>query len=86
MPPVIDSVARPGEAAEDRVEVVIDSERCNGCGLCVAFLSGVGAGDGGCGRGNEGRVAAGDKCCACYTCVGQCPRQAIQLRPAGGGA
>lgn len=85
MPPVIDSAAHQGQADAQRVEVVVDADRCNGCGICEAFcpeyVLGLAATD----RGEKARVVAGDKCCACYTCVGQCPQQAIQLRPAGRG-
>lgn len=85
MPPVIDSVSHTDREAVQRVEVVIDADRCNGCGICEAFcpetvLALEKAGDG-----EKARVIAGEKCCACYTCVGQCPQQAIQLRPAGRG-
>lgn len=83
MPPVIDSVARPGQESEVRVEVVIDRERCVGCGLCAAFcpesVLETEVADGA----EKACVIAGEKCCACYTCVGQCPQQAIQLKPAG---
>lgn len=84
MPPVIDSVARPGEAGEERVEVVIDGERCNGCGLCEAFCPESVLELAAAGAEVKARVVAGEKCCACYTCVGQCPQQAIQLKSAGG--
>jgi uncharacterized protein (DUF169 family)/Pyruvate/2-oxoacid:ferredoxin oxidoreductase delta subunit len=82
MPPVIDSVARPEQETGEQVEVVIDEVRCQGCGLCEAFcpesvIAMAAAGDE-----QKARVVAGDKCCACYTCVGQCPARAIQLKPA----
>ncbi|BAE85319.1 DUF169 domain-containing protein [Desulfitobacterium hafniense] len=80
--PVMDKVGSrraqsQGEGA--RVELFVDTERCMGDGLCVDF----------CPSGVLAMVEAGDRkvaqalhpdaCSACYTCVGQCPQQAIQL-------
>ena len=79
MPPVIDSVARPGQESEERVEVIIDADRCNGCGLCAAFCPESVLETEQTGGAEKARVIAGEKCCACYTCVGQCPQQAIQI-------
>lgn len=79
MPPVIDKVSGGGPVAANTVELRIDEERCNGCGLCEAFcpeavIKMVSI---------EGQQRASaptaEKCCACYTCVGQCPQKAIQL-------
>ncbi len=83
MPPVIDSVSHTDREAVQRVEVVIDADRCNGCGICEAFCPETVLALEKTGDGEKARVIAGEKCCACYTCVGQCPQQAIQLRPAG---
>lgn len=83
MPPVIDNVARPDQAGGERVEVVIDEDRCLGCGLCEAFCPESVLQLAAAGGEQKARVIAGEKCCACYTCVGQCPQQAIQLKPAG---
>lgn len=79
MPPVIDKVSGGGPVAANTIELRIDEERCNGCGLCEAFcpeavIKMVSI---------EGQQRASaptaEKCCACYTCVGQCPQKAIQL-------
>jgi len=79
--PVLDRVgSRKPEAGEGaQVEIFIDTERCLGDGLCVAFCpAGVlelveGAG------GQQARAVHPEKCSACYTCAGQCPQRAIQL-------
>jgi uncharacterized protein (DUF169 family)/NAD-dependent dihydropyrimidine dehydrogenase PreA subunit len=79
MPPVIDNVSPLGQAELCSIQVRINEDRCNGCGLCEAFcpeaviemcvMDGVA----------KALAAASEKCCACYTCVGQCPQKAIQL-------
>ncbi|MCB8814825.1 DUF169 domain-containing protein [Desulfosporosinus shakirovi] len=81
--PVMDKIGsrRPeskGDSAA-RVEIFIDSDQCLGDGLCVDF----------CPTGvlemveKDGRKVATavhpEACSACYTCVGQCSEQAIQL-------
>ncbi|HHW07437.1 MAG TPA: 4Fe-4S binding protein [Clostridia bacterium] len=81
--PVLDKVGprRPEvkETAGSRVEIFIDTERCLGDGLCVAFCpAGVLAlveGEGG----KRVQALYPEKCSACYTCAGQCPERAIQL-------
>lgn len=79
MPPVIDKVACAGEAGANTVELHIDAESCNGCGLCEAFcpeaVIEMRTADGE----KKAVAAAAEKCCACYTCAGQCPQKAIQL-------
>ncbi|MBP2645726.1 MAG: putative ArCR [Firmicutes bacterium] len=80
MPPVLDKVAISGEKEALAVDIVIDAERCSGCGLCAAFcpeaLLYV--------RDDKGKktveVKNASDCCVCYTCAGQCPNKAIQLR------
>lgn len=86
MPPVIDSVSLPEQGAGERVEVVIDEARCNGCGICEAFCPESVLQLSPAGGEQKARAIAGEKCCACYTCVGQCPQQAIQLKIAGQGS
>jgi uncharacterized protein (DUF169 family)/Pyruvate/2-oxoacid:ferredoxin oxidoreductase delta subunit len=80
LPPVIDSVAKPGLDDNVKVEVLIDEGKCTVCGLCEAFCP---ASVFDLSQENETKKlsivnAAG--CSACYTCVGQCPERAIQLK------
>jgi uncharacterized protein (DUF169 family)/NAD-dependent dihydropyrimidine dehydrogenase PreA subunit len=81
MPPVMDNIAPAGTPAGDNaVELSIDAGRCDGCGLCEAFCpaaviemcetDGV----------RKARPVLAENCSACYTCVGQCPNRAIQLK------
>ncbi|MGL5514844.1 MAG: DUF169 domain-containing protein, partial [Sporomusa sp.] len=79
MPPVIDKVHADSTATSGTVDIRIDAERCEGCGLCQAFcpeavieMTTVAAK-------RQANVPSSEKCCACYTCVGQCPQKAIQL-------
>jgi uncharacterized protein (DUF169 family)/Pyruvate/2-oxoacid:ferredoxin oxidoreductase delta subunit len=79
MPPVVDNVALSGQEDVYSVKIRINQNHCNGCGLCEAFcpeaviemkiIDGV----------SKACAAVAEKCCACYTCVGQCPQKAIQL-------
>lgn len=79
MPPVIDNVTLSGQEEAYSVKIRINEDRCNGCGLCEAFcpeaviemkaIDGV----------SKACATVAEKCCACYTCVGQCPQKAIQL-------
>jgi uncharacterized protein (DUF169 family)/Pyruvate/2-oxoacid:ferredoxin oxidoreductase delta subunit len=80
MPPVIDNVAAPGEGGTDcKAEIIMDEERCNGCGLCEAFCPEAVFSKNTENQGTRYKIDS-DKCCACYTCVGQCPQKAIQLK------
>ncbi|NPV30099.1 MAG: 4Fe-4S binding protein [Firmicutes bacterium] len=80
MHPVMDNIRKPSEKVNGRVELQVNQEQCNGCGLCEAFcpvavfemFEAKGA--------RKARPVLVDKCSACYTCVGQCPQKAIQLR------
>lgn len=79
--PVLDQVGsrKPQVKEGARVEIFIDTERCLGDGLCVAFCP---AGVLELVEGEEGKRAQAvhpEKCSACYTCAGQCPQRAIQL-------
>jgi uncharacterized protein (DUF169 family)/NAD-dependent dihydropyrimidine dehydrogenase PreA subunit len=81
MPPVMDNITRPGApAASNVVELSIDAGRCDGCGLCEAFCPGavieMYEADGA----KRARPVLIENCSACYTCVGQCPNKAIQLK------
>ncbi|MBP2649244.1 MAG: putative ArCR [Firmicutes bacterium] len=81
MPPIMDNVLQVGEAEKEQVEIIIDRERCSGCGLCAAFcpeamLEVIAVGDK-----KKAVVSKSGGCCCCYTCVGQCSQKAIQLKP-----
>jgi NAD-dependent dihydropyrimidine dehydrogenase PreA subunit len=83
MPPVIDNVALPGQIDADSVNSVtirIDEARCNGCGLCEAFCPEAVIKMVTADSGPKALASTVEKCCACYTCVGQCPQKAIQLK------
>ncbi len=79
--PVMDKVgsrrAQGGE--ESQIEIYIDEEECMGDGLCVDFCPAsvleIVEVDGR----KISRAVNTAGCTACYTCVGQCPKQAIQL-------
>lgn len=80
--PVMDKVgSRRGKTQEDKasVEIFIDAEQCEGDGLCVAFCPSavleIVDSDGQ----KVAKALHPEACSACYTCVGQCPRKAIQL-------
>lgn len=79
MPPVFDSVSAAGQAEPGPVELTIDASLCTGCGICEAFCPESVLRLEVAGEGQKARVDRVDKCCACYTCVGQCPVQAIRL-------
>lgn len=56
------------------VKIVIDTEKCDLCGLCVrycpAYVFVI----------REGRVVVDEtKCIECYGCVPLCPRRAIKV-------
>lgn len=80
--PVMDKIgSRRPERTDDSamVEIFIDHEQCIGDGLCVDFCpTSVLAMD--VENGNDvAIVVKAENCSACYTCVSQCPQQAIQL-------
>jgi uncharacterized protein (DUF169 family)/NAD-dependent dihydropyrimidine dehydrogenase PreA subunit len=79
LPPVIDNVGVTLGSESYSVQVKINGERCNGCGLCVAFCPESVLEMGGSADSPKALAQTGDKCCTCYTCVGQCPQKAIQL-------
>lgn len=79
MPPVIDKVAAAEQTDAGTVAVVIDEERCNGCGLCEAFCPEAVLEMVKTKGGQKVNAVRAEKCCACYTCAGQCPQKAIQL-------
>lgn len=79
MPPVIDNVVRSGQAEDFSVNVRINEERCNGCGLCEAFCPEAVIEMRSAGEASKAHASAPEKCSTCYTCVGQCPQKAIQL-------
>lgn len=80
MPPVFDSVGLSSQDEPGPVDLSIDETLCTGCGICEAFcpesvlrLEEV-AGQ------RKAKAVQVEKCCTCYTCVGQCPAQAIRLQ------
>jgi uncharacterized protein (DUF169 family)/NAD-dependent dihydropyrimidine dehydrogenase PreA subunit len=79
LPPVIDNVGVNSGPESFSVQVKINEERCNGCGLCVAFCPEAVLEMGGSGETAKAVAVASEKCSTCYTCVGQCPQKAIQL-------
>jgi len=79
MPPVIDTIASPGEQEACAVHLTIQEDRCNGCGLCEAFCPEAVISMRASNLSQKAIPVAVEKCCACYTCVGQCPQKAIQL-------
>jgi uncharacterized protein (DUF169 family)/Pyruvate/2-oxoacid:ferredoxin oxidoreductase delta subunit len=79
MPPVIDKTAVAGSVTLNQVDIRIDEERCTGCGLCEAFCPEAVITMATVNNQSKANVPAAENCCACYTCVGQCPQKAIQL-------
>ena len=81
--PVMDNIRKPSERVDGSVDLEVDIELCNGCSLCEAFcpenVFEMVEVDGE----KKARPVLVDNCSACYTCVGQCPRKAIQLLPGG---
>ncbi|MBP2652759.1 MAG: putative ArCR [Firmicutes bacterium] len=80
LPPVMDCVSKPDEVAGETVEIIIDKKRCKGCGLCAAFCPEAMLEVTGTAETQKARKSRETGCCACYTCVGQCPEKAIQLK------
>lgn len=81
MPPVIDTVSLPGQEDRNEMEVIIDYQRCTGCGLCEAFCPASVFTKTKDPEGNRIHVDDAAGCSACYTCIGQCPERALQLKP-----
>ena len=79
MPPVIDNVLQSEQPEQFSVQIKINEERCNGCGLCVAFCPDSVLEMTASEENPKACAVAAEKCSACYTCVGQCPQKAIQL-------
>lgn len=79
MPPIMDNLVPSGDQLKTGIDVLVDKERCNGCGLCEAFCPAVvfemveEHGE------RKAQPNAAERCSACYTCVGQCPQKCIQL-------
>jgi uncharacterized protein (DUF169 family)/NAD-dependent dihydropyrimidine dehydrogenase PreA subunit len=80
MPPVMDNVNQPGVPSGNAVDLLIDSGRCDGCGLCEAFCPGAVIEMYEIDGGKKAHPVLIENCSACYTCVGQCPNKAIQLK------
>lgn len=79
MPPVADKVKRPDLVKKNEVAIHIDEAHCTGCGLCEAFCPEALLFMEETADGKKAKVQSAEKCCACYTCAGQCPEKAIQL-------
>ena len=79
MPPVFDSVHVAQKDEVQQVELTIDESLCTGCGICEAFCPESVLRMEAVGEGRKAKAANAEKCCVCYTCVGQCPQQAIRL-------
>ena len=80
LPPIMDNITRPGQEDSGKVEVLIDEQRCNGCGLCEAFCPASVFEMIEQNEAMKAVVVEADSCSSCYTCVGQCPQRAIQLK------
>lgn len=78
--PVMDNISRRSEEQEGFVELHVSWEECDGCGLCQAFCPGevfeMVVVDGR----RKAQPVLLERCSACYTCVGQCPKKAIQIK------
>lgn len=55
------------------IDVVVDDERCTGCGICASYCP-YGAAEV-----EEGRVVLLDSCVRCTACVDVCPEYALSL-------
>ena len=80
MPPVIDTVSLPDQESSAEMDVIIDYQRCTGCGLCEAFCPSSVFIKTKAAQGFRISVDNAAACSACYTCVGQCPERALQLK------
>ncbi len=79
MPPVIDDVSQSDLPENLSVNIKINLDRCNGCALCEAFCPEAVIEMTTVGNSLKASATEPEKCCTCYTCVGQCPQKAIQL-------
>jgi heterodisulfide reductase subunit A-like polyferredoxin len=55
------------------IEIIVDTERCTGCGLCVenCFVADL--------KIRDGHAVVGAQCKGCGRCVEICPEQAMSL-------
>jgi uncharacterized protein (DUF169 family)/Pyruvate/2-oxoacid:ferredoxin oxidoreductase delta subunit len=80
LPPVMDNLSPPGQEEKGQIQVLIDEMRCSGCGLCQAFCPAAVLVIDDTNGDSVAKVTSVENCSACYTCVGQCPEKAIQLK------
>lgn len=56
------------------VKIIIDSAKCDLCGLCVEYCPGLVFSV------SNGKIVADiDKCVECYACIPLCPKRAIEV-------